>query len=284
MIETGFLRELDRFSLIIRKRVTSKYTGPRKSVAMGRGMIFKDHRLYAPGDDFRSIDWRVYARTDNLYIKNYEEERNLVVHIILDCSNSMNFGKNITKFEYASMIGIGFAYLAMKENEKFQFSTFSDDLEVFQSKRGMSQLAAMVHHLNSLKTKGISKLGDAISQYKNLIGSRSLVILISDFLIDTPEIKDALYTIGNHEMKVVQVLDPVEKELKFEGDFNLKDSETHQKMKTFISPRLRTKYEGLLEEHSAKIGNECDALGVSFYQFTTDKPVFDAFYQMLERF
>ena len=121
MIETGFLRELDRFSLIIRKRVTSKYTGPRKSVAMGRGMIFKDHRLYAPGDDFRSIDWRVYARTDNLYIKNYEEERNLVVHIILDCSNSMNFGKNITKFEYASMIGIGFAYLAMKENEKFQF-------------------------------------------------------------------------------------------------------------------------------------------------------------------
>ena len=284
MIDLSFLHELDRFSLIIRKRVTSKYTGPRKSVAMGRGMIFKDHRLYAPGDDFRSIDWKVYARTDDLYIKNYEEERNLVVHIIVDCSSSMNFGKPITKFEYASMIGIGFAYLAMKENEKFQFSTFSDDLEVFQSRRGMSQLAAMVHHLNNLKTGGISKIKDAVLQYRKLIGSRSLIILISDFLIDMQEIKDALYTFGNQEVKVIQLLDPIEKELKFEGDFKLKDSETHLKMKTFISPRLRTKYEDLLEEHTAKIGEECGALGVNFYQFTTDTSIFDAFYKMLERF
>lgn len=284
MIDTSFLHELDRFSLIIRKRVTSKYTGPRKSAAMGRGMIFKDHRLYAPGDDFRSIDWKVYARTDDLYIKNYEEERNLVVHIIVDCSNSMNFGKPITKFEYASMIGIGFAYLAMKENEKFQFSTFSDDLEVFQPRRGMSHLAAMVHHLNNLKKGGISKIRDAIQQYRKLIGSRSLIILLSDFLIDIPEIKDALYSLGGHEVKVVQVLDPVEKELKFEGDFKLKDSETHLKMKTFISPRLRTKYTGLLEEHAARIGEECGTLGVGFYQFTTDTSIFDAFYKMLERF
>ncbi|MBW2980855.1 DUF58 domain-containing protein [Candidatus Woesearchaeota archaeon] len=284
MIDTSFLHELDRFSLIIRKRVTSKYTGPRKSVAMGRGMLFKDHRLYAPGDDFRSIDWKVYARTDDLYIKNYEEERNLVVHIIVDCSSSMNFGKPITKFEYASMIGIGFAYLAMKENEKFQFSTFSEGLEVFQSRRGMSQLAAMIHHLNNLKTRGISKIKDAILQYRKLIGSRSLIILISDFLIDMQEIKEALYAFGNHEVKVIQVLDPIEKELKFEGDFKLKDSETHLKMKTFISPRLRTKYTGLLEEHTAKIGAECGALGVGFYQFTTDTSIFDAFYKMLERF
>lgn len=284
MIDTSFLHELDRFSLIIRKRVTSKYTGPRKSVAMGRGLIFRDHRLYAPGDDFRSIDWKVYARTDNLYIKNFEEDRNLVVHIIIDCSNSMNYGKPITKFEYASMIGIGFAYLAMKENEKFQFSTFSNNLEVFQPKRGRSQLAAMIHHLNNLKTGGISKIKDSMMQYRKLIGGRSMVILISDFLIDLKEIKDALYAIGSHEVKVVQVLDPVEKELKIEGDFKLKDSESSMKMKTFISPRLRNVYTGLLEDHSAKVGKECDAMGLGFYQFTTDRSIFDAFYKMMERF
>lgn len=283
MIDTSFLHELSRFSLIIRKRVTSKYTGPRKSIAMGRGMIFKDHRLYAPGDDFRNIDWKVYARTDNLYIKNFEEERNLVVHIIVDCSSSMKFGKDITKFEYASMLGIGFAYLAMKENEKFQFSTFSDKIEVFQSRRGRSQLAAMVHHLTHLKTGGISKIKDSIMQYRKLIGSRSVVILISDFLIDMEEIKDALYSLGNHEMKVVQVLDPVEKELNIEGDFKLKDSESDQKMKTFISPRLRTIYRGMLEEHTDKIRKECSALGVGFYQFTTNTSIFDAFYKMIGR-
>ncbi|MFC1704742.1 DUF58 domain-containing protein [Nanoarchaeota archaeon] len=253
-------------------------------MAVGRGMIFKDHRPYSPGDDFRSIDWKIYARTDDLYIKNFEEERNLVVHIIVDCSSSMNYGKDITKFEYASMIGIGFAYLAMKENEKFQFSTFSNDLEVFQSRRGASQLAAMVHHLNNLKTSGISKIKDAASQYRKLIGSRSIIILISDFLIDMAEVKDALYSLGNHEIKVIQVLDPVEKELKLEGDFKLKDSESHIKMKTFISPKLRTKYRSLLDEHTDKIGKECDALGVGFYQFTTNTPIFDAFYKMLQRF
>jgi uncharacterized protein (DUF58 family) len=284
MIDLGFLHELDRFSLIIRKRVTSKYTGPRKSIAVGRGMIFKDHRLYAPGDDFRSIDWKVYARTDDLYIKNFEEERNLVVHIIVDCSSSMNFGKPNTKFEYASMIGIGFAYLSMKENEKFQFSTFSEDIDVFQSRRGMSQLAAMIHHLNGIKTGGVSKVRDAIMHYRKLIGSRSLIILISDFLIDFDEIKDALSALGNHEIKVVQVLDPVEKELKLEGDFRLKDSETNEKMKTYLSPSLNLKYRDLLDQHTANIGKECDVLGIDFYQFATNTPIFDAFYKILEKF
>ena len=126
-IDVSFLSQLDRFNLVIKKRVTSNYTGPRKSVALGRGLLFKEHRIYAPGDDIRAIDWKVYARTDDLYVKMYEEEKNLIVHIIVDYSASMNFGKPINKFDYASMLGVGFAYLAMKENEKFQFSTFSDD-------------------------------------------------------------------------------------------------------------------------------------------------------------
>ena len=120
-IDTGFLSQLDRFSLVVHKRVTSNYTGPKRSIAFGRGLVFKEHRIYAPGDDIRSIDWKVFARTDHLYVKTYEEERNLTVHTIVDCSASMNFGKTITKFDYASMLGVGFAYLAMKENEKFQF-------------------------------------------------------------------------------------------------------------------------------------------------------------------
>jgi len=113
MISTEFLDQLTKFHLIVSKRVTSQYAGPRKSIAMGKGIIFKDHRIYAPGDDFRAIDWKVYARTDDLYVKNYEEERNLAVHIIVDSSGSMDYGKPRSKFDYASMLGVGFAYLAL---------------------------------------------------------------------------------------------------------------------------------------------------------------------------
>src|SRR3989338_6692961 len=122
MINTDFLNQLDRFHLVIKKRVTSNYIGPRRSVALGRGLTFKEHREYAPGDDIRLIDWKVFARTDDLHIKTFEEERNLTVHVIMDSSASMGFGKPVSKFDYAAMLGVGFAYLAMRDNEKFQIS------------------------------------------------------------------------------------------------------------------------------------------------------------------
>jgi|TARA_B100001971_G_C18219100_1_gene555904 uncharacterized protein (DUF58 family) len=282
MIDTGFLNGLARYNLVVKKRVTSKYAGPRKSIAQGRGILFKDHRAYAPGDDFRAIDWKVFARTDDLMIKTYEEERSLVVHVIIDSSASMKFGKQVTKFDYASMLGVGFAYLAMKENEKFMFSTFSDSLEVFQPRRGMSQLAAMVHHLNTLKTDGKSMIKESIAQYRRMIGSRALIFLISDLLVDAKEVMEAVSLFGKHEIRVIQVLDPIEKELKFTGDFKLEDSETKDKLRTYISPRLRMSYQKMLEEHITKIEKVCGQLGISFYTITTDTPIFDAFHKILE--
>src|SRR3989338_2060101 len=285
MIDTSFLDQMERFNLVVHKRVTSNYTGPRRSIALGRGIVFKEHRIYAPGDDFRSIDWKVYARTDDLYIKGYEEERNLVVHVILDYSASMGFGKNTTKFDYGAMLCIGFAYLAMKEKKKFMFSTFSEDLEIFQPRRGMSQIAAMVQHINSLKPNGNSRINDAMMHYKKIVGSRAMIVLVSDFLISINEIVDALYHLGSgkgHEVKVIQVLDPLEVKLNIEGDFKLKDSETGERMRTYISTRLRQEYQRKIEEHSAKIEEVCNKLGISFHLITTDKPLFDSFYEILK--
>ena len=282
MITTEFLDELGRFNLVVQKRVTSNYIGPRKSIAAGRGLTFKEHRPYAPGDDIRLIDWKVFARTDDLHIKTFEEERNLTVHSIIDASASMGFGKPVSKFDYAAMLGVGFGYLAMRENEKFQFSTFAETLEVFQPRRGMSQLASMVYHLNEVKTQGYSKLLDAMHQYKKVIGSRSLLVLISDFLMDINEVIEALYALGDHEIKIIQVLDPVEKDLRYSGDFKLIDSETRTDLRTFISPKLRVEYQQMLDSHCARIEETCSRLGMHFFQITTDTPIFDAFYKVLQ--
>jgi len=282
MISTEFLDQLDRFHLVIKKRVTSNYMGPRRSIATGRGLTFKEHRIYSPGDDIRLIDWKVFARTDDLHIKTFEEERNLTVHTIIDSSASMGFGKPLSKFDYAAMIGTGFAYLAMRENERFQFSTFSEKFDIFQPKRGMSQLANMVFHLNNVKTHGHSKMLEAMVQYKKLVGSRSLLVLVSDFLLNIDEIIESLYMLGDHEIKIIQVLDPIEKELKYHGDYKLIDSETQNRLRTYISPRLRVEYQQKLDSHSAKIEETCSRLGMHFFQLTTDTPIFDAFYRVLE--
>ena len=282
MLDTSFLDQLTRFNLVVNKRVTSNLAGPRKSISAGRGLTFKDYRIYAPVDDIRLIDWKVYARTDDLYIKAYEEERNLTVHIIIDGSASMGFGKPASKFDYASMIGVGFAYLAMRDNEKFQFSTFADSLEIFQPRRGMSHLAAMVQHLNSIKPKGYSKLLDTIRQYKKVIGSKSMLVIASDFLVNIDEIREAFYLLGDHDIRIIQVFDRVEKELKMEGDMKLVDSETKGMLRTFISPRLRMDYQQKIDDHCAKIEEVCNKLNINYNLAITDTPIFDTFYRILE--
>jgi uncharacterized protein (DUF58 family) len=282
MINTQFLDQLKRFNLVVNKRVTSNLAGSRKSTAAGQGLTFKDYRIYAPGDDIRLIDWKVYARTDNLYLKVHEEEKNLTVHTILDRSASMDFGRPISKFDYASMIGVGFAYLALRDNEKFQFATFADSLEIFQPKRNMGHLAAMIQHLNSLRPKGFSKLQDTIKQYKRLIGSKSMLVICSDFLVNIEEIREAFYMLGKHQVKIVQVLDRVEKDLKMEGDMKLKDSETGGLLRTFVSPRMRMDYQHKLDEHCAKIEETCNKLGFEYNLAITDTSIFDTFYKILE--
>jgi len=283
MITTDYLSLLDRFNLIVKKRVTSSYVGSRVSSATGRGSTIKDHRIYATGDDFRLIDWKIYARTDNLYIKRFEEERNLTVHVILDISNSMNFGAKLTKFEYAAMLGVGFAYLSLKENEKFQFATFGETLNVFSPRKGMGHLASMVQYLNELKLRGESKFLDSMKQYKKLIGSKAMLILLSDFLFDLDQIKEALYLFSKHDLKLVHVLDPLEKNLNIEGDLKLKDLETKDEMQTFLSPNLKETYRGKLEAHSAEIEKICSRLKADYNMITTDTPIFDAFYELLKK-
>jgi uncharacterized protein (DUF58 family) len=281
VVDLDFLHQLNRMSLIINKRLTSNYVGERRSVATGRGLIFKDHAIYSPGDDFRSIDWRVLARLDKLFVKRYEEERNLTVHIVVDYSGSMGFGGRVKKYEYADMLALGFAYMAMRYNERFVVSTFSDRIEVFKPKRGKTNLMRMLDYLNSKKPKGLSKFGASLAQYKKRVTSRSYVVIMSDFLYDPEEIKQAISRYSDHQVVLIQVLDRTETELDIEGDFKLVDSESEDTLRTFISPWARKQYLQQLGEHQAKIKRICDELGAKFFVFHTGFPIFDAFYQVL---
>ncbi|MBI4438755.1 DUF58 domain-containing protein [Candidatus Woesearchaeota archaeon] len=280
MITTEYLAGLARFNLVVRKRVTSKYAGARPSLLTGKGTTIKDHRVYVPGDEIKLIDWNVYARTENLYIKRHEEERNLTVHVIIDSSASMNYGKP-TKFEYASMLGIGFAYLAMRGNERFQYATFSDTLRVFQPKRGLSHLATMVELLNNTKPSGTSDFAKSIFSYRKTMGTRSIAIILSDFLYEPEGVKEATYHLGNNDVKLIQVLDPSESKLGIEGDVKLKDLETNQAIRTYISSRLKSEYQRKLEAHISQLKKLGTQTKTDFHTITTDTPIFDAFYEIL---
>ncbi len=282
MIQTDFLRQLDRFHLVIKKRVTSSFTGERRAEATGSGLIFSDYANYVYGDDFKHIDWKAYAKTEKLYVRKYEEDRNLTVHAIIDFSGSMDFGSKIKKYEYASMIALGFSYIAMKNNEKFVLSTFDDKLDFFRPRKGGRQLARMVAYLNSKKAVGVSKFEESLVKYKSLINSRSLIIIVSDFFYDVNSIKNILHRYKKNKIKLVQVLDSMEKNMGIEGDYDLIDLESDEKIRTFIDPYLRSKYFEKLEEHNAKITDACNEVGADFYSVGSDEEIFDAFYRIIK--
>ena len=281
MINLEFLKHLDKLSLIINKKITSNYAGERESKNIGEGLIFKDYRIYAPGDEIKNIDWKVYARTDNLFIRTFEAERNLTVHVILDISASMNFGRPIKKSDYSDMLGIGFAYMALKNNEKFVISTFSDKLDVFRAQKGKGQLAKVVDYLNRKEASGSSNLDSALSKYKKWIGSRSLIVIVSDFLYDIKDIRNVLHKFKRNDIKLIQVLDRTESKLNLEGDFRLKDLESSSILRTFIGSFLRKRYFTRLEEHNSKIREACNEVGAQFFTVSTDMPIFNVFAEVL---
>ncbi|MFH1649552.1 MAG: DUF58 domain-containing protein [Candidatus Woesearchaeota archaeon] len=282
MIDTEYLKQLDRFNLMMKKRVNTRYQGSRASRNVGAGLTFEDYKEYVPGDDFRKIDWKVYGRTDKFFIRRYEEERNLTVHVVLDASASMDFGtNNTTKFEFGAKLGIGFAYMAMHNNEKFEFSTFSKNLDIFKPRKGLNQLIGIIEHLNKTKPVGNTNFHTSVMQYKSVVRTKSMVVFISDFLFPIPEIRETLLRFKKSEVVVIQVLDPVEREFDLQGDMILKDAESQDKMRTFVSNRLKQEYRTRLKEHVNAIAEVCDNMGAPFLSVGTDTQVFDAFYRIL---
>lgn len=285
-IDSTFLDQLRRLNLIARKKVTNIYMGGRRSIRQGHGIEIADYREYYPGDDFRSIDWRVYARTERLYIRRFEEEKDLILHILVDSSSSMNFSSvAMTKFDYAGSIAAGFAYLAMSKHEKFGVGLFSERVtEILQPKKGTMHFFRMVELLNGATQSGQTNISRCIQEYTNMIKSRSFIVVISDFLQPIEELEDAIYRIAKYskESILVQTLDPSEINLPWSDDIMFEDMEYFGKERTFLSPEFKREYSKKIREHMFKIREICDDTGIDFVPLSTDTPLFNAFVRVIE--
>lgn len=282
MITTEFLRELDRFTFSARKRISGQYAGARRSIKVGRGTDAYGFREYEKGDDFRTIDWKVYARTEKLYIRQFEEHKDLITHILVDVSKSMDYpNEGLRKFDYAGMLAVGFAYLVMRENEKFAISTFCDSVEISKPDKGRGNLMLNIDLLNAIQPHGTTDLGRAVEQYSKTIYSRSRVIVISDLLMPLDEVRPALYRLGHHDLIVIQVLDPSELMLPELGAAKLQDIETSDKMFTDINSKYVSDYRLEVDSHRESIKTECNRMNADFFSFRTDLPVFEAIYRTI---
>ncbi len=261
--------------------------GSRKAIMQGRGLEIFDHREYFPGDDFRTIDWKLYGRTEKLFIRRFQEDKNLTLHLIIDSSKSMDFSLDgsMRKFDYAESIAAGFAYLAMTRYEKFSTALYAEKIrETTPPRRGKTHFFRILELLNSLQPEGESNLKESMEQYINLIKSKSFSVLISDFLEPLPSIEEGIYRLAKHstEAVVIQILDPGEVKLKWIQDVNFEDLETRQREITYLSPNFKREYLEKLDSHRLGIQAICDETGVEFFSLTTEVPLFESFLQIIK--
>jgi uncharacterized protein (DUF58 family) len=284
MISAEFLSQLKRFHVIINKRVTSSFAGARKSTALGRGLVVNDFRPYVPGDDFRTIDWNIYARTDSFFVKRYEEEKNLSVHVLLDASKSMDYSTtDITKFEYGSMLALGFSYLSARNNERFNLTLISDKSDTLRAKRSSNQVLTFLNYLNKVKCGGVINFEEEVKKYKSQVKTKSLIVFISDFLFEAEKLKNTFHLFKNHELIVIQILDKSETNFMVYGSIEMEDAETGKKMETYITEGKRQEYRERMYHHILTVEQEALNARGKFFLFSTEHPMFDAFYQIMNK-
>jgi uncharacterized protein (DUF58 family) len=280
---------LGSMELVAKFVVEGFITGLHKSPYHGFSVEFAEHRPYLPGDAIRNIDWKLFARTDRHYIKQYEEETNLKAHIIVDASRSMNYTSNpkrITKYKYATMLAAALAYLLMRQQDAVGLAIFDEELRTFMPARlKQSYLREMLRILQTTQPSHATRTETALRRVAERLTRRGLVIVISDFLDEPEAIKLplALMRHAGHEVIAFQVLDPAERTLELESaDATIVDVETGEQLRT--QPyQIQASYQKSVNEFLGTLKDSLYSEGIDYLLLETTTPFDRALLEYLHK-
>ena len=230
MLTNDLIARIRRIEITTRKLVSDSFAGEYHSVFKGRGMEFDEVRQYHPGDDVRTIDWNVTARTGEPYVKSYTEERELTVMLAVDVSRSGDFGtRNRFKRDLAVELAAVMSFAATTNNDKVGLLLFTDRVELLvPPRKGRSHVLRMVRDLLVFQPAGAgTDIRLALDTVHQLLKRRSIVFLVSDFLADAESYRQAmLVTNQRHDVVAFDLSDPLEHEIADVGIVALEDAES----------------------------------------------------------
>ncbi len=266
------LARLGRYDLVARMVVDGLLAGLHRSIHHGLSIEFDHHVPYAPGDDLRRLDWRVWARSDRFYLKQYEEETNMRVNLLLDTSGSMAYGSgSITKYQYAATIGAALAHLAIQQRDRVGLALLGETVTTHLPARSQpDQLRRILGALQDARPGGTTGLVDGLQSLAGRLKHRGLMILVSDLMADPEPVTRALqyYRHRKHEVIVLHVLDPAERKFPFEQMAEFDDMETGGKLR-IDSGRLRNRYASALREMIQTYRRSFQATSIAYEMFDT---------------
>jgi uncharacterized protein (DUF58 family) len=269
------LARLGNMELVARQVVEGFLAGRHRSPYHGFSVEYLDHRPYSPGDEIRSLDWKLLARTDKYFVKLFEEETNLRATILLDCSRSMTFQSGrLSKLEYGSYLAAALAYLMLKQNDAVGLVLFDHDIRAALMPRARpTQFRRILDLLESPPTGNDTDIGSLLHRLADRARQRGLIILISDLIDDVERLAGGLYHFhhAGHEVIVMQVLDSAEKTLPADRLTRFKDMESNARL--VANPKaLRSRYSERLQLFLDQVQSACLERRISYHRAETTTP------------
>jgi uncharacterized protein (DUF58 family) len=285
-IDPQALMTIRSLELRARAVVEGFWSGMHRSPYHGFSVEFTEYRQYTPGDDPRYLDWRVYARSDRYFIKKYEDETNLRVHLLVDQSRSMEYGSaGLTKSTYASTLAATLAYFLHLQGDAVGLLTFDEQVrDYLPARHRVGHLRQIMFALERPASGKSTDIEAPLERITSLIRKRGLVAMISDFLapLDRLERNLVALTAGGHELTVFHVADPAELNLGIAMPALFEDVESARTI--YIDPAAaRAAYVKKFEAHSAALRAMCRKLGVSYQLLSTAQPLEIALFEFLQQ-
>lgn len=282
------LLRLGSLDLVARLAVEGFMAGRHRSPSRGGAHEFAEHRPYAPGDDLRRVDWKVYGRTDRWYVRESEEETNLRATLVVDASASMGWGSpgQVAKWEYARAVAAAVAHLLLAQQDAVGVAVFSDALDAFVPPRGgRAQRARVLEALERAAPRGITSPESPFRRLAERLPRRGLLVLVSDLLGPTERFLPGLryFRARKHEVVVFHLLDPAERSLARLGRASaVADVETGRVLREELEA-LAPGYERALAELEGAYRAQAHDRGFDFVPLSTDEPIGVALGRWLSR-
>jgi len=269
------LARFGRLEVVAKLLVEGDIIGQHKSPFKGASVEFVEHRDYCPGDEIRHIDWRAFGKTGKYYVKEFEDETNLRCCLMVDLSGSMAYGQaTLPKIDYARQLAAAFGYLLMAQRDAIGLVTFDrkvrNHLEPGTSPQNYRKLIAA---LESGKPGRETSIAAVMNQVAPAFKRRSLVVLISDCFDDVDALCESLRRLrhARHEVILMQIVAPEEKEFPFQSPTQFRSLERNQRL--LVDPhRLRKIYLRQFAEFQEELSRRCGGMGIDIVQMTTADP------------
>lgn len=283
-IDPKALSRIANMELRARSVVEGFVSGLHRSPYKGFSVEFMSYRPYIPGDDLMHLDWKLFARTDRYYIKEFEDETNTDLRILLDISGSMEYASDgLTKRTYASYLAASLAYLAIRQRDAAGITFFDEAIvESIPPRSTRGHLHAILEYLETLGPGARTELGKPLHALAEQHRRRGFVVLISDLLDDPEALVDGLrhFRYRGHEVMVFHVMDPQELTFDFPDLVEFEDMETGEKL-LVASEAAREAYMENLERFKATLRRECGLLNIDYTLLPTDQPLDFALFEYL---